>query len=732
MRSLLPLTLLALLACEPDKDDTASYIDADGDGYDQSEDCDDTNAQVHPDAIEECDGIDNDCDGEIDGAEATGGPNWFADTDGDGHGDADNQIRACEQPSGYVGNDSDCDDEHADAFPGADEYCDGYDNDCDGETDEDRAVDASIWYDDNDGDGYGYTNQSVEACNAPDGYVSEPGDCDDADASSHPGAKELCDGADNDCDDEIDEADATDASTWYADDDDDAYGDAKDSTTACTRPDGYTDNAEDCDDSDPDINPSRHEECDGIDNDCDGSTDGADAIDATTWYADADSDGFGDGDDSQDACEQPSGYTDNGLDCADGDADINPDADEVCDGVDNDCKSYTSEDGVVTLDGTDNYPGIQSAVNDASSGSTVMVCDGTYTTTIDVDVDVTITSLNGATSTEIDADHRGAAFYIEDGAVTIDGFTITGGAGEDNPYDPTESVGGAIFVESTDAVVISNCEISDNDADFGGAIYLDAYAQVTISDTVIENNDAASSGGGLYADAATLHLDDVTLTGNDGLYGGGLLLIDTTATMDTVELSDNEASWGGGLLLSGGSLAGTDVVADGNTASDIGGGVTIIEGGELSGIEATDNEAAFGGGFALWGTDDDPTMSDCTVSRNTASTAGGGIWMYSTNVGITVSSTEISGNSAAYGGGLSTEGGENELDSCSVTLNSAVLAGGGAYVYDGTLASTSTDWGTATGADDNSPDDVYAATSETSYDAYGSSETFSCDNEECL
>ncbi len=707
MRCLLPLTFLALLACDPEKDDTGVHADADGDGYDQSEDCDDTNAQVHPEAIEECDGIDNDCDGEIDGAEATGGSNWFADLDGDGYGDPNNQSRSCEQPSDHVGNDSDCDDEHADAYPGADEYCDGYDNNCNNLVDEDTAVDVSIWYDDNDGDGYGNTNHSVESCDQPTDYTDEYGDCDDADPDSHPGADEVCDGADNDCDDEVDEEDALDSSTWYADDDGDAYGDTSDSTTACTRPSGYTDNAEDCDDSDADINPGRYEECDGIDNDCDGAIDGADAVDAETWYADDDGDDYGDADDSQDACDQPSGYVDNSLDCDDGNGDISPDAEEICDGADNDCMSYTSEDGAITLDGTDNYLHIQSAIDDAVSGSTIMICDGTYTETLEIETDLTLTSLNGSGSTELDADHRGAAISIGEGNVIIEGLFVTGGAGADNPYDSSTSLGGGLYVESIDTVVVQDCVFSDNSADYGGAIFLTVGTILDLADTDIENNDAATSGGGIYASG-----NDITLSG--------------------VSFADNNALYGAGAFLSSTSLSGGGSVFDSNVAIDIGGGILALDSSDVDDVELSNNEAAFGAGIALYNTGSgDPTLSSSVMSRNAASSTGGGIWMYG-ETSIAVSDSELTGNTAAYGAGLATEGGSNTLDSCSLTDNMAVVGGGGAFLVDGELTSTSSDWGTSSAGDDNSPDDVYVYTSDTTYDSYGSSESFTCDTESCL
>jgi len=347
-----------------DEDDAADattwYADLDNDGYGDSDaatttcfqptshvldttDCDDSDATINPAADELCDGVDNDCDGDIDENSATDAATWYADDDSDAYGDALDTTIACYNPSGYVGNDDDCDDTDAAINPAATEVCDSVDNDCDGSVDEDDAADASTWYADSDSDGYGDAATTVTTCLMPSGWVADDTDCDDTDPAQYPGADERCNGEDDDCDGTIDEDDAVDAGTFYADDDGDGYGDPADTTVTCYQPSSTVTDNTDCDDSDAAQYPGADETCNGEDDDCDGTTDEDDAVDASTWYRDADGDGWGDDDDTTAACSEPSGYTVDGGDCDDSDAAISYDATELCDGVDNDCDGTIDE-----------------------------------------------------------------------------------------------------------------------------------------------------------------------------------------------------------------------------------------------------------------------------------------------------------------------------------------------------------------------------------------------------
>ena len=199
---------------------------------------------------------------------------YYADADGDGHGDPDSSVTACEAPEGHVTDDSDCDDADADVHPDAGESCNGLDDDCDGEIDEDAAL---TWYADADGDGFGDPDSAVEGCEAPSDHVADASDCDDADPEIHPEATEECDEVDNDCDGGIDEG--FEETRYYTDGDGDGWGDCDDFVDAtCDPPSGTTEDCGDCDDTDDTINPGRRDDCNGIDDDCDGDID-EDAID---------------------------------------------------------------------------------------------------------------------------------------------------------------------------------------------------------------------------------------------------------------------------------------------------------------------------------------------------------------------------------------------------------------------------------------------------------------------
>ncbi|MCP4918135.1 MAG: hypothetical protein GY913_14575 [Proteobacteria bacterium] len=423
-------------------------LDLDADGYTEcvwdgdwagdssvvgDEDCDDDDDSAWPGADELCDGVDNDCEGDVDEDDAIDATTWYADSDSDGYGDASTSDVECEQPSGYVADDTDCDDADGDEHPGAAEVCDGVDEDCDGEVDED--VTYIDYYLDSDGDGYGdSTGGTQNDCIEPSGYSTTDDDCDDSDADVNPGADEYCDDVDNDCDGDTDEDSALDASTWYADTDADGYGDSSSTTAACEVPSGYTSDTTDCDDTDGDIHPTADEHCDDVDEDCDGSVD-EDAVDPATWYIDSDGDGDGEASSTAEACDEPSGYVATDTDCDDSDSTVYDGATELCDGLDNDCDgSLWSEeedddsDGYVecTID-SGGWDATSSKFGDDCDDTTASVSPGSleYCDSVDNDCDgATDESAVDATTyyADDDSDGYGDASDSTDSCSSVTGY----------------------------------------------------------------------------------------------------------------------------------------------------------------------------------------------------------------------------------------------------------------------------------------------------------------------
>jgi len=382
-----------------DDDDSAASADLDGDGWSVADgDCDDNDASVHPEAPEQCDGVDNNCDGTVD-------EGVDDDLDGDG-------VTPC---------DGDCDDTNADTYPGAAEVCDGEDNDCDGSLPPEET--------DQDGDGWSLCDGDCDE-NDPamgpgdgdgDGVSPCDGDCDDTDADTYPGAVEICDGVDNDCNGAVpgNEAD----------------GDA----------DGVSECDGDCDDTDADTYPGAAELCDGIDNTCEGIVDEG-------FPPDQDGDGYSE-------CEG---------DCDDGDSGVHPGAVEVCNGSDDDC------DGVLPWTEQDNDGDGDPACSDcddadASLDSLDLDYDG-YST-CDGDCDDGNASFNPASldlvGDGVDQNCDGLDGVDADG----DGYANPASGGDDcDDGDPS------LNLDDADADGYTTC---DGDCfDFDAAVYPGAFEVV--------------------------------------------------------------------------------------------------------------------------------------------------------------------------------------------------------------------------------------------------------------
>ncbi len=192
-----------------------------------------------------------------------------------------------------------------------------------------------------------------------DGYTVENGDCDDKDAAIHPGADEVCDDIDNDCNGLVDD-DAVDAMDVYVSQDGDPYC-WSETARVCQLTEGYcVYGYVDCDDSDPEVYPGADEVCgDGIDQDCNGWSDDV----PVPYYVDDDGDGSGDPGTGSYVCE--SDMVPTAGDCDDTDPAVNPMVAEVCgDGIDNNC------------DGSDLACGLTGDISLTNAYATIKGSDG--------------------------------------------------------------------------------------------------------------------------------------------------------------------------------------------------------------------------------------------------------------------------------------------------------------------------------------------------------------------
>ena len=185
------------------------YVDADGDGFGTGSavsactapaghsamagDCNDACASCVPGGTETCNGADDDCDGSVDDGVLL---SFYVDADGDGFGTG-SAVSACSAPAGHSATAGDCNDGCASCRPGGTETCNGADDDCDAMVDDGV---TTTFYLDADGDTYGRSDRTTQACTQPAGHAARGGDCDDASSTASPGATEICDGRDNDCD----------------------------------------------------------------------------------------------------------------------------------------------------------------------------------------------------------------------------------------------------------------------------------------------------------------------------------------------------------------------------------------------------------------------------------------------------------------------------------------------------------------------------------------------------
>ncbi len=448
-----------------------------------------------------------------------------------------------------------------------------------------------------------------------DGKAPADGDCNDGDPSMYPGASELCDGKDNNCDDQI--------PTTESDADYDNY-------RPCT---------DDCDDGDPDVYPGAPEICDDKDSDCDGTEADRD---------DRDRDG-------QDVCEG---------DCNDDEANAYAGNPEVCDGIDNDCTGLADDidadrDGAYLCndapDCDDDDPTAYPLVVDGSAtgdedgtvlkpyhtiGSamsnldeicrTLYVLPGSYEVQANVSGSL---SVRGTDATEVNLVPVGSErmWTLDPGAsLALADLSMSSATTNDD--------GGAIWGRGAslrlDRVVASG----NQSAGDGGVIWLYG-GTLLVYESSFSDNVAGDDGGGVALISGALDLRDSSFSGNAAIRGGGLFSQDSSITIVDSNFAENSAvNSGGAVALTGGGVALRRGTLRANTAGISGGGLSIVDLDNAAAFIGNsyfiDNEAgSFGGGMAATGDVLLFSMINNTLVGNEAAGEGAGLYVEGNDAG---------------------------------------------------------------------------------------------------
>lgn len=489
----------------PAPDDSAPPVDVDGDGYvalsDGGDDCNDSDPAIHPDAQDAWyDGVDSDC---------LGNDDYDQDEDGE---DA--------EPTG-----PDCDDLDPARFSGNPEVCDGVDNDCDDTVDED-ASDAVEVYADDDLDGYGRDSAQAYACEAIEGQSLVGGDCNDGDGAVSPGADEVCNEVDDDCDTYVDN-DPVDGTVYYPDFDEDTFGDAAAATRACALPENYVEVAGDCDDADPLTYAGAVEICDERDNDCDSAVD-EDASDPRTWYPDDDGDGYGVDGATLAQCSTPDGYAASSDDCNDADGTINPGAFEACNDIDDNCNGDVDSD---SPDATVYHPDIdEDGFGDAytSVSSCTAVSDWTTDDADCLDSDPTVNPTGSETCNDLDDDcdgttdpdgSPGSETYYEDadedgygGTTALDACSLPDGyAPTSDDCDDSASNANPGQREVCDSID-NNCDLAIDEDDAADAPTWHADSDADTYGSDVDTHVSCTAPSGYIEDGSDCDDGDATVS----------------------------------------------------------------------------------------------------------------------------------------------------------------------------------------------------------------------------
>ena len=482
-----------------------------------------------------------------------------------------------------------------------------------------------------------------------DGFSPAEGDCDDENPAVNPGAAEICDELDTDCDGIVPDDEA-----------DDDF-------------DGFPICAGDCDDDASDVYPGAVEICDGVDNDC-------------VPGGDENEDNDGDGETPCDG------------DCDDANGAVYSGAEEVCDGFDNDC-----DGGVDDLDADGDGHSRCSETGDCDDSDpdaypvVVSTTGNTYAAGTDSDPFDTIATALANLDQVCHEIHLQPGSYELDAQISADFLSIYGGSPADTTLTAPADTRLMLISNGAD-VLVDGVTLTGGDAlTDGGAIKVESGATLTLSSVIADGNASATDGGAIAVASATLILrGGCSFLNNTALDDGGAI-----ALVSPVMFSDrgstyvsNTAGNAGAISIFGGTVDATDqwfesnstTLGDGGAVQISGGGSFLVERGHFQ----FNTAAGAGGAMALTDVDDpDGWVRNLTAATNTSAADGGAIAVNGATAALGIANNTLVGNTASGAEGGALHVGVSDAAGLEVRANLIGWTNGASGLY---LAPGSTAW----------------------------------------